>query len=52
MTNLRIENLTKKYGNIKALDDFSLEVKSGEFMVILRPPVAERPRCEVYCRPY
>jgi multiple sugar transport system ATP-binding protein len=37
MTNLRIENLTKKYGNVTALDDFSLEVKSGEFMVLLGP---------------
>jgi multiple sugar transport system ATP-binding protein len=37
MTNLRIEKLTKKYGNVKALDDFSLEIKSGEFMVLLGP---------------
>jgi multiple sugar transport system ATP-binding protein len=37
MSNLRIENLTKKYGNVKALDDFSLEIKSGEFMVLLGP---------------
>src|SRR5919205_1990436 len=37
MTNLRIENLTKEYGNTKALDDFSLEIKSGEFMVLLGP---------------
>lgn len=37
MTNLRIENLSKKYGDVKALDDFSLEIKSGEFMVLLGP---------------
>ncbi|HEX5977035.1 MAG TPA: ABC transporter ATP-binding protein, partial [Nitrososphaeraceae archaeon] len=37
MSNLRIKNLTRKYGNIKALDDFSLEIKSGEFMVLLGP---------------
>ncbi|HJY09572.1 MAG TPA: ABC transporter ATP-binding protein [Nitrososphaeraceae archaeon] len=37
MSNLRIKNLTKKYGNVKALDDFSLEIKSGEFMVLLGP---------------
>jgi multiple sugar transport system ATP-binding protein len=37
MSNLRIENLTKKYGNVRALDDFSLEIKSGEFMVLLGP---------------
>ena len=34
---LRIENLTKKYNHIKALDNFSLEVNSGEFMVLLGP---------------
>jgi multiple sugar transport system ATP-binding protein len=37
MSNLRIENLTKKYENTKALDNFSLEIKSGEFMVLLGP---------------
>lgn len=34
---LKIENLTRKYGNVKALDNFSLEVNSGEFMVLLGP---------------
>src|SRR5215467_14867056 len=34
---LRIENLTKHYGNVKALENFSLEVNSGEFMVLLGP---------------
>lgn len=34
---LKIENLTKNYGSIKALDDFSLEVNPGEFMVLLGP---------------
>ena len=37
MSNLRIKGLTKRYGNVKALDDFSLEIKSGEFMVLLGP---------------
>jgi multiple sugar transport system ATP-binding protein len=37
MSNLRIENLAKKYENMKALDNFSLEIKSGEFMVLLGP---------------
>ena len=34
---LKIENLTRKYGSVKALDNFSLEVNSGEFMVLLGP---------------
>ena len=34
---LKIENLTRKYGNVKALDNFSLEVNSGVFMVLLGP---------------
>jgi multiple sugar transport system ATP-binding protein len=37
MTSLRIKDLTKRYGNVKALSDFSLEIKSGEFMVLLGP---------------
>ena len=34
---LKIENLSRKYGNVIALDNFSLEVNSGEFMVLLGP---------------
>ncbi|MFZ0512884.1 MAG: ABC transporter ATP-binding protein [Candidatus Nitrosopolaris sp.] len=34
---LKIENLTRNYGSVKALDNFSLEVNSGEFMVLLGP---------------
>src|SRR5215813_3091103 len=37
MTSLRIEGLTKKYGNTNALDRFSLNVDSGQFMVLLGP---------------
>jgi multiple sugar transport system ATP-binding protein len=37
MTSLRIEELTKTYGHVKALDEFSLRVDSGEFMVLLGP---------------
>ncbi len=36
-TNIRIENLTKTFGNVKALDNFSLDVEPGEFMVLLGP---------------
>ena len=37
MTSLRIEGLTKRYGNTNALDKFSLQVDSGQFMVLLGP---------------
>lgn len=37
MTSLRIESLTKRYGNTNALDNFSLKVDSGQFMVLLGP---------------
>jgi multiple sugar transport system ATP-binding protein len=36
-TSVRIENLTKNYGNVNALANFSLEVDPGEFMVLLGP---------------
>ena len=37
MVNLKIENLTKKYGETTALDKFSIDIKSGELMVLLGP---------------
>ena len=37
MTTLRIKNLTKEYGNVTALEKFSLDINSGEFVVLLGP---------------
>ena len=37
MTTLSIRNLTKKYGSLTALENFTLEINSGEFMVLLGP---------------
>jgi multiple sugar transport system ATP-binding protein len=37
LTTLRIKNLTKNYGSVTALEKFSLEINSGEFMVLLGP---------------
>ncbi len=34
---VEIKNLTKKFGDVKAVDDVSLDVKRGEFLVILGP---------------
>src|SRR6478735_1233035 len=37
MVDLKIENLNKKYGETTALDKFSIDIKSGELMVLLGP---------------
>ena len=34
---IKIDNLTKKYGKLTALDNFSLEVKEGEILGLLGP---------------
>lgn len=35
MSRIRVENLTKEYGDVVALDDVSFEVPDGEFVVLL-----------------
>ena len=35
MSDLRIEGLTITYGGAKALDNLSIEVKTGEFVALL-----------------
>lgn len=37
MSSVRIENVTKKFGNVVAVKDLSLDIKEGEFMVFLGP---------------
>ena len=32
---LKIDHITKKFGNFTALDDISLEIRDGEFLAIL-----------------
>ena len=34
---LKIEHLTKKFGDFTALNDVSLEIRDGEFLAILGP---------------
>lgn len=37
MSNIRLENITRRFGEIVALDDVSLTVQDGEFFVLLGP---------------
>ena len=37
MTILKASNITKSYGNFKALKDFSLEIESGDIVALLGP---------------
>ncbi len=40
MSSLQINNLSKSFGRLKALDDLSLSVADGEFLVLLGPTAA------------
>lgn len=37
MAKLTLQNLTKDFGKVRAIDDLSLEVADGEFLVVLGP---------------
>jgi ABC-type Fe3+/spermidine/putrescine transport system ATPase subunit len=37
MTTVRFEGITKAFGDVTAVDDVSLEVAEGEFVVLLGP---------------
>ena len=51
LTTLSIRNLTKKYGHLAALENFSLEISSGEFMVLLGPSGCGKTTVpKMYCR--
>ena len=37
MSNIKIQNLTKRYGDMLALNNVSLTIESGEFLILLGP---------------
>src|SRR3954464_11981716 len=37
MSTVTFDHVTKKYGDVKAVDDLSLEIRDGEFMVLVGP---------------
>ena len=45
MNIIEIKNLTKKYGKLKALDDFSLDIKQGEILGLLGPNGSGKTTC-------
>ena len=40
MARIRLENITKRFGPVTALNDVSLEIADGEFFAVLGPPGA------------
>ena len=40
MASVRLEGLTKDYGDLRAVDDLSLSIADGEFVVMLGPSAA------------
>src|SRR4051794_24328082 len=37
MPRVQLQNVNKKYGNVTAVSDFSLDVRDGELMVLVGP---------------
>jgi multiple sugar transport system ATP-binding protein len=37
MPNVKISNLTKRFGNVTALENVNLEIENGEYLAILGP---------------
>lgn len=46
MAEITMKNIVKKYGDgFPAVNDVSLDVADGEFMILVGPQVAGSPRC-------
>jgi ABC-type sugar transport system ATPase subunit len=45
-TDVRLERVTKRFHDVVAVDDLSLDIERGEFFSLLGPrAAARRPRC-------
>lgn len=44
MAGIRLKEITKTYGSVKALDQISLDIKNNEFFVIFGPAGAGKTR--------
>ena len=42
---VRVENLTKEFGTVKAVDDVTFAVADGKLTGLLGPPAAVNPQC-------
>lgn len=40
MASIRLDGVTKRFGDVTALDNLSLDINDGEFFTILGPPGA------------
>ena len=45
MSEIHLENITVSYGNVKALDNFSLRIKDGSFISLLGPSGCGKTTC-------
>ena len=50
MFGIRLENVTKRFDNVLALDRINLEIDAGEFFFLLGHLVVAKPRCCAFWR--